>query len=290
MDASTDNDVGRFPRHVRWLGIIALGLALTLLFAVWLFPYPRLARALSDRSEALVGIQFHFNELGPTLGLGGIGIEATQVRATMPRGETLVIPRIALRPAFTLGWLTGNPALAVDLEGGGLGKLEGDVSLGATGGFVGSLERVALPLLPLEQAVAGLHMEGHVSGKVDVTLNAEGEPEGHLDFEAVDGSIDAPGMPMGLPFKTFTGKLELGGEQYAIVEKLEFTGPMLYAKAVGNVGHSEQAGREPLDMELKLRPVANGMLPALRELGIRAKAGQPTTLQITGTLSRPTFR
>ena len=133
-------------------------------------------------------------------------------------------------------------------------------------------------------------MEGHVSGKVDVILNADGEPEGHLDFEAVEGSIDAPGMPMALPFKTLTGKFELGGEQYAIVEKLELTGPILYAKAVGNGGRAKQAGRAPLDMELKLRPISNSMLPALRELGIRAKAGQPTTLQITGTLSRPTFR
>lgn len=290
MDALADIDPSRFPRPVRWLGLAALGSLLTLLFALWIFPYPRLAGALSDRSEALVGIPLHFNDLGPTLGLGGLGIEATQVRATLPRGETLVIPRVALRPAFSFGWLTGNPSIFVDLEGGGLGNIEGSIALGAGGGFDGSLERIALALLPLEQVLPNLQMEGHVSGQVDVAIDAAGHPEGRLDFEAVEGSINAPGMPIGIPFKTFTGKIDLGGEDYAVIEVLELTGPMLYAKAVGTVARSEPAGNEPLDMELEIKPIGRALAPALRELGIDAQPGKPTTLQITGTLTRPTFR
>lgn len=290
MDPLTDIDPSRFPRPVRWLSIAALGFLLTLAFALWLFPYPRLAGALSDRSEVLAGIPLQFNDLGPTFGFGGFGIEATQVRAKLPRGETLVIPRIAIRPAFSFGWLVGEPSVFLDLEGGGLGNVRGLITFSAGGGFDGSLERIALALLPLEQALPNLHMEGHVSGEANVAIDATGQPQGRLNFEATEGIIHAPEMPIGIPFKTFIGKLDLGGEDYAVVEILELTGPMLYARAVGTIGRSDPPGNGPLDMELELKPIGRAITPALQDLGIDAKPGKPTTLQITGTLLRPTFR
>ena len=180
--------------------------------------------------------------------------------------------------------------MAVDLEGGGLGNLVGDVGLGSGGGFDGTLQNIALPLLPLDQVVSGLDMEGHISGDVDVSTDEAGRPSGRVDFEAVDGVINAPGIRVGIPYKTFTGKIELGGEHYAAVELLELSGPMVYAKTVGTVAHAEVAGTEPLDMKLELRPIGQGIGPVLQQLGIEATRGQPTTLDITGTLSRPTFR
>ena len=290
MDSLTHIDPSRFPRPVRWLSIAALAFLLTFAFTLWLFPYSRLSGALSDQSEVLAGIPLHFNDLGPTFGFGGFGIEATQVRAKLPRGETLVIPWIAIRPAFSFGWFTGEPSVFVDLQGGGLGNLRGRISLGAGGGFDGSLERIALALLPFEQALPNLHMEGHVSGEADVAIDAAGQPKGRLNFEATEGSIQAPGMPIGIPFKTFTGKLDLGGEDYAVVEILELKGPMLDAKLFGTVGHSEPPGNGPLDMELELKRVDGALAPALQQLEIDTKPGKPTTLQITGTLQRPTFR
>lgn len=283
-------DVGLFPRSVRWPALALLALALTTLFAIWIFPYARLARAISARSEALVGIRLELGDLAPELGLAGPGLAATNVRATLPRGETLLLPRVFLRPALSLRWLRGAPSFAVDLDGGGLGTLDGEVAVGAGGGFRGTLDGIALALLPLDQAVPGLSMEGRVSGDVDIATNDAGRPEGRLAFVASDGNLVGPGLPIAVPFARFEGDLELGGAVFAQVAKLELDGPMLFASATGTVALAEVAGQEPLDLALEIRPIGDDLAPILAGLGIPAQAGQTTKLRITGTLARPTFR
>ena len=84
------------------------------------------------------------------------------MRAVLPRGETLSIPSIRIRPAASLSWLRLSPAFVLDVDGGGLGNIRGDVLLGRAAGFDGKLESVNLALLPLEQLVPDLAMDGGV--------------------------------------------------------------------------------------------------------------------------------
>ena len=285
-----DPGAGLLPRSVRWPTLALLAGVLTTLFAIWIFPYGRLARAISDRSEALVGVQIELDDLAPHLGLSGLGLAATNVRATLPRGDALLLPRVFLRPALSLGWLRGEPSFAVDVDGGGLGRVAGEIAVGAHGGFRGDLDGLALALLPLDQAVPGLSMEGRVTAAVDVATGDAGRPEGTLVFHATEGNLMGPGLPIAVPFARFEGDLALGGDVFARVAKLELDGPMLFASATGTVALAEVAGQEALDLALDVRPAGRALVPVLRDLGIDAQPGQTTRLAITGTLARPTFR
>ncbi len=288
--AALRSSSGSLARPIRWLGVALAAVVLTTVFAVARFPYDRLARTISDRSEALVGIRLQIADLGPSLWPASFGIIASDVRAVLPRGETLVIPSIRIRPSWSLGWLRATPALLLDVEGGGLGDIAGELTLGPSGGFDGGLEAVNLALLPLDQLVPGLAMEGEVNAVAELALDEQGDLLGTVTFRAAEGSLSAAGMPVALPFESFEGELEFGGEHFARVAKLALRGPMLDANADGTVGRAVQRGSEPLAMTLSLRPKGDALRPMLRQLGVTFTPAGTAELQITGTLSRPTFR
>jgi len=288
--ASSGSPFAALPRPLRWLGLAVAAFVLTGFFAVLRFPYDRLATTLSDQSESLTGIRLVLSDLSPSLWPGSMGLVATEVRAVLPRGETVVLPSVRVRPAVSLSWLLGAPSLYVDVRGGGLGTVEGELTLGSGAAFDGSLRGVNLALLPLDQLAPGLGLDGVVDGDIDVANDAEGHPSGHVGFEAARGSFAANGLPVAVPFDSFVGDLRLGGEHFARIEKLELRGPMLDATATGTVGRAAVRGSEPLAVELDLLAKGNGIQPVLQQLGVPVGRGGRSRLQVTGTLARPTFR
>jgi type II secretion system protein N len=278
------------PGALRGLGIALAAVLLTLAFAIGRFPYERLADTISNRSMGLVGIELQLNDLRPSLMPGRVGMMAIDVRAVLPTGDTLLLPAVRIRPAASLSWFRGAAALYIEIEGGELGDVAGELILGPAGGFDGALDRVNLALLPLDQLAPDLALEGRMDSVIDVSSDAEGNLQGSLSFRATEGFFGASGLPVAIPFESFEGEIALGGEVFATIERLELRGPMLDADATGSVGRAARRGAEPLAVVLELRPRGRGMRPLFRQLGIEAGPNGATELQITGTLSRPTFR
>jgi type II secretion system protein N len=268
------------------VGIISLIGAFVLLS----FPYDRLAAAISDRAEAWAGVHLEIEEIGPTLSWGGVGIQARGARIRLPNEEPFVLSALFIRPSWTLSWLTGRPRVFIEIDGGPLGGLQGSIGLGRRGGASTRLEAVRVDVLPLENLVPGLDMEGTVTGDIDVTLDAEGNPEGTVDIQFTDGNLAAPGLPLALPFDQIKASIALGGEHVAVIEELSVRGPLLDATIRGNVARAERRGDEPLDLEMALERVGPVIQPFLQQLEIPLARQGTTTLEISGTLGRPTYR
>ena len=276
-----------------WRRRIAVALALiatVLTLVVFSFPYERIPEALAARSEAWTGIAVEIEELGPTISWEGIGVEARQARLTPPGAAPLLVPRLFIRPSWTLGWLTGQPRLFVQLEGGELGRLEGFAGLGSNGGWQTRLDDIRLDALPLQLMVPGLAMSGVLSGDIDLTLDELGNPQGTVAVVFSDGDLSAPGLPIALPFEQLTSDILFGGEHLATVQELSVRGPLLDARIHGTIATAPRRGSEPLSLTMELDRVGPMLQPFLRELDVPLARQGTTQLEITGTLERPTFR
>ena len=278
-----------------WLRALALafvGLLLTASFAAWQFPYARVADRLSQRATTWTGIELQIEHIGPALSWGGVGIEARGVRAVLPRGDTFVVPSLFLRPAWTPRWMLGDPRLVLAIDGGTLGRLDAVVGLGRGGGssWQADLADLRVGVLPLDQVVPGLSMEGQLSGRVDVARDETGAPTGQLDLAFREGSLMAPGLPLPLPFERLDADIVLGGDVAARVRALALAGPVLSATVEGTVGQAAVRGDEPLDLEMQIQRVGRALQPLLADLGVELAPAGPTRLEISGTLGRPTFR
>jgi type II secretion system protein N len=275
---------------VRGLALALAAIVLTLLFVAWLFPYERVADRLSDRATSWSGIELRFEDVGPTLSWGGVGLEAVDARATLPRGDAFVLPRLFLRPAWSPRWLLGDPQLVIQIDGGTLGRLDGVVGLGRGGSWDARLEDVRVGVLPLDQLVPGLAMEGLLTGRIEVARDDAGLAAGQLEVAFEDGSLQTPGLPIAVPYERLSADIGLGGEVAATVRALALAGPMLSATLSGTVGRGARPGAEPLDLDMQIQRVGRALQPLLRDLGIELARAGPTRLEITGTLARPTFR
>ncbi|MEE2662510.1 MAG: type II secretion system protein GspN [Myxococcota bacterium] len=274
----------------RALSLAFAAIALTALMAAWLFPYQRVAYLLSAHASVWTGFELQIGELGPTLSWAGPGLEARNVRATLPGGDSLVLPSLFVRPAWTPRWLIGDSRLAIAVDGGALGRFDGQVGLGSGGSLSGRLDEVRVDLVPLDQLVPGLSMKGLLSGQVELAVDEEGEPVGRLEVEFSDGSLLAPGLPLPLPYERLSSDIELGGETRATIHALAIAGPMLSATLEGTVGRAALRGAEPLNLDMQIQRVGRALQPLLSSLGIELSPAGPTHLEIIGSLARPTFR
>ena len=274
----------------RAIQLALLAVALTTLFVALLFPYERIASSLSARATRWTGIELEFEEVGPTVSWRGLGLEATDVRATLPRGDSFVLPSVFLRPALSLRWLIGDPQLVFDIDGGVLGEVDGQIGLGSGGSWNARLHDIRVGVLPLAQIVPGLALEGQLSGRFAFRRDDEGRPAGELDFDCREGSLMAPGLPLPVPFERLQGKIEFGGELAANIHALALSGPVISATLSGTVQRAPRPDAQPLEMAMQIQKVGRALQPLLLELGLELAEAGPTHLQIRGTLGRPTFR
>ncbi len=282
-------DPGPLPRPLLWIGTPVVGLLLVVFFVYMGFPYDRLRDQLAVQVGNATGARVEIGALEPAPSLLGPGLRARTVVAHLRDGGALRLDRARLRPAWSLGWLTGDPAVALDVSGDELGRVKGTATLGDAPGFDGDVADLALAQLPLRDLLGQLQLDGVVTGDVDIEFGDAG-PEGRLDLFAVDGSLGLPGMPLALPFAELQADVELGTDPRVRIERFSLEGPMLSVSGEGTVGASPIFDRAPLDLALRIEVREPSFRPMIQGLGVRLDRNGATQARVGGTVGRPQVR
>jgi len=275
------------PRSLRVVGIPIAGLLLFCFFLYLGFPFDPLGRRIASEVQRSNGVRIEFRQLDPRLYWLGPGIEASAVRATLPDGTVYAFERVGLRPAWSLAWLRGDPAVVLDLSSA-FGDAKGTLVLGSLGGFDGDLASLAVGRLPLESLTDLALLDGLLDAKVDVRMNEEG-PVGDATFTARDGSLAIARFPVEIPFATLEGKLRFGGDAFVTVERFAFEGPMVNGTVTGSIQRAPRFAQAPVRLEADLEAKAN-VRGAMQGAGIRFDRGGMAKMRITGTVSNPNVR
>lgn len=277
------------PRLLGFLAVPVVGLILTLFFIYLGFPYDLLAERVSRLAEQSGGVTLRIGELSPHIALAGPGFKAAHVETTVPGGAELRIDEIVARPAWSLSWLRGVPAVYLDAKSP-LCKLAGTVTLGDTPGFRGRLRELELAEVPAGGTLTALSLRGQLDAEIDLQRIPGGETgnlAGSIEFAARKGAMSTEAMPLEIPYDLMSGTITLGGEHFAYIDSLRLEGPMVSAEARGSIGQGRTLQRRPLDLELSYEIQAADIKSMLRAVGVRVGPGGAGKLQIRGTLGRP---
>ncbi len=287
MAAPTES---RFPRWLVIASYPVAAFALVLFFIFLGFPYDMLAQRLGHAVESKTNIRLRIGELSPHIGLRGLGLAASEVLTGREGGRTILLEKLVLRPAWSLAWFRGQPAIHLDITSE-VGDGSGTVTLGSTGGWDGTLEHVQLDLLPLEMLEA-LDIDGTLDARVDLhraAPEAGGGLVGEVDFDLRDGTISTEGFPVALPFERLHGRLDFGGEKYVTVSGVELTGPLLEGTIQGDVGHAATSGAQPISIDVAFEVRDKSLQGMLDGVSRRGEDGR-RHLQVRGTVAKPVIR
>jgi type II secretion system protein N len=271
--------------------LVALGcLLLTALFFVLRFPVDRFRGALVAQLAAVTGADATVGALAARPGLGGLTLVAAPVSARWPGGARLELERAALRPAWSLSWLRGRPALHLDLRAP-VGALSGTLWPGDPAAFDGELEGVALEQLPPEllALAEGIALTGRLDAEVGLEQRA-GRLVGELELALADGSFSAPGAPVAVPFESLDAEIRLAESGAVEVGSARLDGPMLSGEARGQIGAAASVDLAPLAFEADLEVVDPTLRSWLAPLGVAVDPSGRAKLRIGGTLAEPTVR
>jgi type II secretion system protein N len=268
---------------------IAIGLAclvLTFFFFLVRFPYDVFRTALVGQLAAASGAQLEIDSLSGSLSLGGPVLVAEPVTMRWPSGATAELTSAALRPAWSLSWLRGSPALHVDLEAPA-GRLVGTVWPGEPLAFKGKVEELALEQLPpaVLDAGQGVALTGLLDADLDLSFPG-GIPAGELEIDLANGAFSAPGLPVSLPFERFQAALGLG-EGALQVTSASLSGPMIEGTAKGKIALTADP---TLDLAVELHVADPGVRGMIAPLGIRLDGEGRAKVQLRGTASNPLLR
>ena len=162
------------------------------------------------------------------------------------------------------------------------------VAFGDAPTFSGTLHDVDLEQLPQERIGAPLRLKGRADADLDITIRETG-PEGDVEFEARDGLLTHPNLPMPMPFQKLTGEVELGGANWAELRKLELASPLASGHASGTVGHAPAFAAAPLHLEIELA-VSGAVQGSLRSQGVAIGNDGKIHMNVSGTPLRPVVR
>ena len=273
---------------LRILGVALFCVLLTLFFTLVRFPYEQLRGPLEDRLRVASGADISLGELrgGPSIGL--IGLYAGPVRLTWPDGSLLAIDSVALRPAWSLSWLRGRPALHADIRaevGNARGTFWPSVE---EAGFSGRIEDLDLAELPTRvvPASAELGLAGRLDADLDVTRSL-GRIAGSIDFEARQGAVIVPGSGIPIPYEGFGGHIELAQDGSATLRDWALSGTTLSASLAGTLGAAPSLLAAPLDVTIQIRVDDAGARQALAPLGVALRPDGTATLRVGGSLASP---
>jgi type II secretion system protein N len=273
------------PRSAKTLGIPLAAVLLIASFIYLGFPYDRLADYIAAELGRDMGVRLAIREIGPRLQLAGPGLEAAGVGARWNDGRELQLDRALLRPAWSLSWLTGSPAIHLELVGPA-GEAEGTLTLNGAGAWDGELRQADLTALPISELWPGLEAKGPVDASVDLHLR-EGGPEGAISFEARDGLLTVAGMT--LPYERIQGELEFGGDAFASVKLLRLEGPDVTAEVTGALGKAQRFASAPLALTARL-DVSPPIRTLFQAAGIRVSRDGTARIRISGTPAQPVVR
>lgn len=272
---------------LRITGLVLAAIALTGFFMVLRFPYDRLADVLAARLERDSGTRISLGHVSPGWVRWGPGLEATDVRVQQPDGTRVELARVAARPALSVSWLSGTPALAAEIEAP-VANASGVVTFGETASFSGTLRDVDLAQLPLEGLGPRAHLEGTADAEVDL-VTARSGPEGSVRFVAREGSFAHPNLPLALPFQEIRGDVLLGGDQWAEIRELVLDSPVASGNAKGTIGRSASFDAAPLDLRIDLT-VGEAIRGSLGAQGVDVGRDGRIEVRVMGTPARPIVR
>ncbi len=267
-------------RLLRVLVVLALTLLAILASAVVFFPFERLAPVLSGWIEAETRIATSIGELDAGFSARGPVLEARGIQLRWPTGEQLALDSLQVSPALSLAWLRGVPTLraAANAE---FGAFDGVVSSERIQGDFTRFDFAALP--PAWFGDAGSPLAGAVDAKVAFARLAE-QWSGSAQIEGADGSLALPGSPVAIPYEALKANLRLDEVGMLHVESVALSGPMVEAKAHGEVaaGYAGPA-TGAIAIEADLTRMDPALLPVLAEYGVVLDARGAGRLTISGT-------
>lgn len=268
-------------------GIALAGAALVAGFIVAGFPYDRLGEYIEAEVQQATGVALAIGTLEPSLGFAGLGLQASDLNLRWPEGELLALDHARLRPAWSLSWLRGAPAIRAHLAGP-LGEADGTFTLNGFGAWNGDFHDLDLAGLPVESVWPDAELEGSAEASVDLRMGDAGL-EGRVTFEAVDGTVVLPTLPMALPYDGLSGDIEFGGDALAAVKSLDLEGPLVSAEVTGTVGHAPALANAPLSLSVIVRSQP-GVRPLLESTGLRVRPDGSARVTVSGTTSNPVLR
>ena len=288
MATATRHQAGEaLPRALIAIGAPCAGVLLIAFFLIRGFPYHELGESIANRIEQSHGIQLTIGEVRPVLQLAGPALESTQLRVKFPNRSPLQIERALVRPAWSLSWLAGEPALHIELESPS-GKADGTLRWNAVVSWVGTIRDARPELSPIADWIPAGGLEGTLEAAVDVSRGELGL-EGRVEFEVRDGSLLLPGLSVPLPFESLTGAVSLGGDVYAKLSKLSFEGPVTSGSGSGKIGRAERLEQASIDFEFKL-DIKPSLAGAVSGAGVQVNSGGDAIAKISGTVAKPQIR
>jgi len=239
----------------------------------------------------MTGADVRIGQLDSHFGLLGPGLRADTVVASWSGAERQSIEYAVIRPAWSFSWLLGVPVLHLEFEGSG-GAADGTLRMGEEPAWDGELRNLDLALLQLDRAFgANTGLTGRVNAELDIAKSADAGPPvvGTVRFDAHDGSLSLPELPIALPYETLEGELVLGGELHARVESLSLEGPIMRARLKGDIGGG-RGGSPALDLVASVQSDATPVHSVLRGYGVDSDAEGNASFHIGGTAARPAIR
>jgi type II secretion system protein N len=265
-------------------------MALTLAFALLLFPWSRFEGAVTRELAAATGARVEIGALETGLGWGGPALVTRELSLRWPDGTRFDLDRAALRPAWSLSWLRGDAALHVDLLSAEMGHVVGTVWPAGGPAFDGTARELDLEALP--RAWMG-GRGAPVAGRVDADLDLaapDGRIRGHVRFDSRDGLLVLPDSPIAIPYTRLQGELERSQAGETTVHQLDLEGPMISLAGTGTLGAAPAFEHSPLDLEVTLRGVDQVLQGWIRPLGVSLDASGNGRFRVGGTIDRPRLR
>jgi len=288
MATTTHHRTGEaLPRPLIAIGVPCAGALLIALFLIRGFPYDKLGVLIANRIEQSHGIHLAVGDVGPALQLAGPALEGTQLRVTFPDRSPQQIDRALVRPAWSLSWLTGEPAFHVELESPS-GKADGTLRWNGGASWVGNIRDARPELPPIADWIPIGGLEGTLEATLDVSM-AETGLEGLVEFEIRDGSFSIPGFSGPLPFEDLTGAVSLGGDAYARLTSLSFQGPAASGSGSGKIGRAERLEQAPIGFEFQL-DIKPEIVRSVQGGGVKIKKNGSALAKISGTVAEPKIR
>ena len=261
--------------------VFALAALLAILvFAFVFFPFERLAPTLAARIEAETRVATSIAQLEAGLGASGPYLEARGIQLRWPTGEQIALDSLRASPALSTGWLRGTPTLRVALNAA-FGAFNGVVSAERLDGNFQRFDFAALP--PEWFGLGGSPLAGAVDAQADLARLAE-QWSGTLRIAGTDGSLALPGSPVAIPYEKLASVLRLDEVGTLQIESLALSGPMVEAKAHGEVaaGYAGPA-TGAIAIEAEIARMDPALLPALAAYGVVLDANGAGRLSVSGT-------
>ncbi len=143
----------------RALAISVAAVALTSVFLVAGFPYDRLAPRAAAAIESATGARVAIGRLDVGVTSWAPQLRARDVDVAWPSGKSASFQSFRVRPAWSMAWLRGTPALVIEARSP-LGRVNGILIGGTEPSFDGELQQVSLAMLPLQEIAAGTQLDG----------------------------------------------------------------------------------------------------------------------------------